>query len=107
MSTDYFSLLPEFTKSLGKYRKPRRHEVLSTGRGTAKVQAVLGYEQIIEEMKLDGAPENEIKRFNLRIENFLGDKKRDFECSIAYEDGETERIDWSEYLGLKNKTRRR
>jgi|GEM_PF-969124 len=95
--------LSAFAKSLGRYGKPRPGEELSTGYGKASVLRVIPYDDVIDEMRRDGVPCGEIERFDIRVENFLGRKDRYFECELAYPDGEVERIDWSEYLALKNK----
>ena len=92
-----------FMKSLGKYRKPRPGEQLETEYGKASVLRVVPYVEIIDEMKRDGVPSREIERFDARVENFLGRKDRYFECELTYPDGEVERIDWSEYLAMRNR----
>lgn len=91
-----------FTKSLGKYRRPKPGEVVLTGRGAAEISRILPYDEVCEEMKRDGVPSGEIERFDIRVENFLGRKDRYFECELTYPDGEVQRIDWSEYLAMKN-----
>lgn len=93
--------LSEFAKSLGKYVRPRTGEILQTSHGKARVSRVLPYDEIIDEMKRDGVPGDEIDGFNMRVEHFLGDKRRYFECELCYPDGEVDRIDWSEYLAIK------
>jgi len=95
--------LSDFMKSLGRYRTPRPGERLETEYGKASVLRVIPYDDVIDEMRRDGVPCGEIERFDIRVENFLGRKDRYFECELAYPDGEVERIDWSEYLALKNK----
>jgi hypothetical protein len=98
--------LSEFVKSLGKYRIPRPGEELATEYGKARVLRIVPYEEIIEEMRQNGVAIDEIERFDLRVEHFLGQKSRYFECELAYPDGEVERIDWSEYLAIKNRKER-
>jgi len=95
-----------FMKSLGSYRMPKTGEMLETEYGKAKVSEVLGYAEIIKEMARSGVSEEEINRFDMRVENFLGKKDKYFECELLYSDGESERIDWSEYLAIKNRRKR-
>jgi hypothetical protein len=90
-------------RSLGKYRKPRTAEILQTEHGKARVSRILPYDEVVEEMRKGNVPEEEIEQFNLRVEHFLGRKSRYFECELTYRDGEVDRIDWSEYLAMKNK----
>ena len=92
-----------FMRSLGEYRLPKIGEILSTDNGQAEILAIKHYDEILDELELDGNSKEEIDGFTARIEHFLGDKKRYFECEIRYEDGEIDRIDWSEYLAFKNK----
>jgi hypothetical protein len=92
-----------FTISLGKYRSPKLGEVVLTGQGEAEISRILPYGEVCAEMKRDGVPSGEIERFDIRVENFLGRKDRYFECELTYPDGEVERIDWSEYLAMKNR----
>jgi len=94
--------LSAFVKSLGRYRKPRPGEQLETEYGKASVLRVFPYDEVIDEMRRDGVSGKEIERFDVRVENFLGRKGRYFECELTYQDGEVERIDWSEYLAMKN-----
>lgn len=98
--------ISEFMKSLVKFRKPRMGETLKTEHGKAKVSGIRSYEDVVEEMRNNGVPGEEIERFDSRVENFLGRKNRYFECELTYQDGEAERIDWSEYLTLKNRGKR-
>jgi len=90
-------------RSLRRYRRPVPGEELLTDDGKATVLRVIPYEDAVEEMRLGGVPRGEIERFDLRVKHFLGRKVRYFECELAYPDGEVERIDWSEYLAMKNK----
>ena len=91
-----------FMKSLGKYGRPRPGEELDTERGKANVARVIPYDDVIDEMRRDGVPSRETEAFDMRVEHFLGNKARYFECELTYPDGEVERIDWSEYLAIKN-----
>ena len=93
-------------KSLGEFRKPRMGEILKTEHGKAKVSGVLTYGEVVEEMRNNGVPREEIEQFDLRVENFLGRKNRYFEFELTHPDGEVERIDWSEYLALRNRRKR-
>lgn len=77
--------------------------MLDTEYGKARVLRVVPYEEVVEEMKLNGVSREDIGGFDVRVEHFLGDRRRYFEAELAYPDGEVERIDWSEYLSLKNK----
>jgi hypothetical protein len=95
--------LSAFVRSLGRYRRPNPGEEFLTEYGKARVLRVLSYDEVIEELKRDGLPADEIDNFDMRVEHFLGDKRKYFEAELAYPDGEVERIDWSEYLAIKNK----
>jgi hypothetical protein len=95
--------LSAFVRSLGRYRRPNPGEEFLTEYGKAKVLRIVSYEEVVEEMRENGVPGEEIERFDLRVSHFLGDKSRYFECELAYPDGEVERIDWSEYLAMKNR----
>ena len=83
------------------YRRAKEGETIETPYGSAKIERVIPYEEIIEEMRSGGVPESEIEGFNMRVSHFLGDVKKYFECEIPYEDGKIERIDWSEYAVMK------
>jgi hypothetical protein len=98
--------LSEFVKSLGRYERPEPGEELLTEYGKARVLRVVPYEEVVEEMTRDLVASKEIERFTLRVRHFLGDTKRYFECELANLDGEIGRIDWSEYLALKNGRKR-
>jgi len=89
-------------KTLGKYCRPKPGEVILTGRGAAAISRILPYDEVCAGMKRDGVPSGEIEVFDLRVEHFLGRKDKYFECELTYPDGEVERIDWSEYLAMKN-----
>jgi len=92
-----------FMRALGEYKKPKKGEKLKTERGEAEVIDVIFYKAVIEELESGGFPKDEIIKFTERVEHFLGRKENYFECDVRYEDGETETIDWSEYLALLNK----
>jgi hypothetical protein len=92
-----------FTKSPGKYTRPKPGEKVLTGQGEAEISRILPYDEVCAEMKRDGVPSGEIEQFDIRVENFLGRKDRYFECELTHPDGEVERIDWSEYLAMKNR----
>jgi hypothetical protein len=94
-----------FMKALGRYRTPRPGETLPTPYGKAVILRVLTCDEVVDEMKRDGVPGDEIAAFDARVSHFLGDKRKYFEAEVAYPEGELERIDWSEYLGLRNKRR--
>jgi hypothetical protein len=106
MHSKHNSYQSEFIESLGKYCRPRKGEVVLTEHGEARISRTLPYDEVIEEMKNNGVANEEIKRFDLRVDHFLGRKSRYFECELAYPDGEVDRIDWSEYLAMKNKRKR-
>jgi hypothetical protein len=95
-----------FIKSLGGYDRPEPSEELLTEYGKARVLRVVPYEEVVEEMRRDLVANKEIERFDARVEHFLKDKRKYFECELAYPDGEVERIDWSEYLAIKNRRKR-
>jgi len=92
-----------FMKSLGEYKCPKIGEIIKTDDGNAEIIDTKFYDKIIEEMKENGVSNEEIDQFTYRVEHFLGNKKKYFECEIQYEDGEIDRIDWSEYLAFKKK----
>jgi len=78
------------------YHRPSVGDIIETGNGRARVSSVATFSEIIEQMRLCGASENDIERFKLRIAVFLKDLSRYYEVDVVYENGETERIDWSE-----------
>jgi hypothetical protein len=92
-----------FMKSLGEYQQPRIGEVIKTEHGKAEVINVKFYDKVIEELGNDGLSADNIGDFGNRVEHFLGNKNRYFECDIKYANGEIDNIDWSEYLAFKNK----
>lgn len=92
-----------FMKSLGEYKYPEIGEKIRTKRGDAEVTDVKYYDRVIEELGNGGFSEEEINHFTDRVEHFLGNKERYFECEVRYKDGETDSIDWSEYLAFRNK----
>jgi len=98
--------LSEFVKSLGRYGRPEPGEELLTEYGKARVLRVVPYEEVVEEMKENQVPPEEIEGFNVRVKHFLGNKRKYFEAELAYPDGEVERIDWSECLAIKNRRKR-
>ncbi|MCX6577635.1 MAG: hypothetical protein NTV82_14745 [Candidatus Aminicenantes bacterium] len=71
--------------------------------GRARISRILLYNDVIEEMRQDRKSHKEIEHFDLRIKHFLRKKSRYFECELIYPDDEVGRIDWSEYLAIKNK----
>jgi len=90
-------------KLIGKFRKPKEGEIIMTENGSARIVRVLLYADVIEEMKQDGASDDEIRRFDMRVKHFLGKENRYFECELLYIDRGIVRIDWSEYMALKRK----
>ena len=98
--------LSEFVKSLGRYERPEPDEELATKYGNARVLRILPYEEVVEEMRRNHVAGEEIERFALCVEHFLGKKAKYFEAELAYPGGEVERIDWSEYLAIKNRRKR-
>jgi hypothetical protein len=95
-----------FIKSLGGYDRPEPGEELSTERGKAVVLRIVPYDSVVEDMSRNGISRKEIGLFDARVEHFLGNKRKYFEAELAYPDGEVERIDWSEYLAIKNRRKR-
>lgn len=83
-----------FTDSLGKYRRPKIGEKI----GEAKIVKILSFDDIIDDMS-----DKELESFKSRVENFLGDTEKYFECILLYPNGDIDQIDWSEYLVIKNK----
>lgn len=92
-----------FMKSLGEYTHPKIGEFIRTDHGQAEVLDILFYNDVIEELKTDGISDEEIDQFRYRVEHFLGNKEKYFECEIQYADGTIDRIDWSEYLASRNR----
>ena len=91
-----------------RYRLPAVGEVIETERGQAKIISLITYQEIIEDMHSSGALEAEVTRFKTRVGAFLRDASKYFECEVVYPDGQTERLDWSEYCGLmKNAGKKR
>lgn len=91
----------------GRYAKLRLGESVETENGPAKISRILSYEDIVHELALSGARPSEMLRFAARVEHFLGRKDRYFECELVYPNGDMGRIDWSEYLALKNRLRKK
>jgi hypothetical protein len=91
-----------FMRSLGAYHKPGIGEKINTNYGPAEILKIEGYDEAIEKMERNGISRDEIDRFSLRVEHFLRNPQRYFECLIRYDDGEFEMIDWSEYLRFRN-----
>lgn len=91
-------------KSFGKFPRPRAGEKVLTKYGSAVIRRVLPYAEVIAEMQQGGASDQEIGRFDVRVEHFLGRKSRYFECELLYPDGVIWRLDWSEYLAMRNKS---
>jgi len=90
-----------------RYCVPSAGELIETEHGQAQISKIIAYPEVIDELKAAGVAEEKIKQFDLRVERFLGDVSRYFECELVYSNGETERIDWSEYGSLRAKLRRR
>jgi hypothetical protein len=97
--------LSAFAKSLGPYERPEPGEELPTEYGTVRILRVVPYEEVIEQMRRNLVSGEEIERFDLRVEYFLGDKGKYFECELSFPNGEVERIDWSEYLAMRNRSK--
>lgn len=92
-----------FMKSLGEYIHPKIGEFIRTDDSEAEVLEVVFYDNVIEELKNNGVPNEEIEQFTYRVEYFLGNKEKYFECEIQYTDGEIDRIDWSEHMAFKKR----
>ena len=90
-----------------KYHKPKEGEIVMTAHGKARIMRVLLYPDIIDEMRQGGASDEEIRRFDTRIEHFLRRKNRYFECELLYLDRGVVRLDWSEYLAVTRKAKSR
>ncbi len=95
-----------FMRNLGKYKKPKAGEKVCTDYGMAEILKVKDYHEVVKDMERDDAPKDEIDGFTFRVEHFLIDRKKYFECLIQYEDGEINSIDWAEYLALKKRWKR-
>ena len=74
-----------------------------TEHGRARIVRILLYADVIEEMRQGGASHEEIRSFDTRVKHFLGRENRYFECELIYVGGRVGRIDWSEYLVIKNR----
>lgn len=92
-----------YMRSLGRYRRPETGERIRTDYGAAEILEVTGYNEAAEEMERNGVPRGEIDGFTLRVEHFLKDRQKYFECLVRYDDGEFEMIDWSEYLRFRSR----
>jgi hypothetical protein len=90
-----------FMRNLGEFRMPKIGETLTTDDGRAEILSIKHYDEILDELELDGHSKEEINDFTDRAEYFLGNKERYFECDIRNQDNEIKRIDWSEYLAFK------
>jgi hypothetical protein len=95
-----------FMRNLGKYRKPKAGEKVCTDYGMAEILKVKDYHEVVAEMESDDTPKDEMDGFAFRVEHFLIDRKKYFECLIRYDDGDYGMIDWSEYLALKKRWKR-
>lgn len=84
-------------------RRPRIGETIRLSEGEARIIAVIGFKDAVEEMIKNGVPLESIKSFEVRVKHFLNKKSRYFECELEFPGGEIMRIDWSEYLALMNK----
>jgi len=73
-----------------------------TREGEARIIAVIGFKDAVEEMRRNGIPLENIRRFELRVMHFLGVKSRYFECEMEFPNGDICRLDWSEYYTLFN-----
>jgi len=85
------------------YSRPIVGETLITQHGRAIISRIISYAEVVEEMRENGLSIKDIKQFGARVEHFLGEKSRYFECELSYPGGEKTRIDWSEYAFLKAK----
>lgn len=83
------------------YSRPIVGETLITQHGRAIISRIISYAEVVEGMRENGVSEKDIKQLSLRVEHFLGEKSRYFECELSYPGGERTRIDWSEYVFLK------
>jgi len=92
-----------FMRSLGEFNLPKIGETLNTKNGKAEVLAIRDYQDALDELEINGYSQQDIEDFSARIEHFLGNRERYFECDIQYQDGEIDSIDWSEYLAFKNR----
>ena len=92
-----------FMRSHVEYCIPKVGEILSKNDSRAEILSIKHYDEILDELELDGHSKEEMNGFTARVEHFLENKENYFECEIRYEDGELDRIDWSEYLAYKNK----
>jgi len=84
------------------YHIPLIGDIIETEHGKARVLRLISYREAIDEMRDSGVLEKDINRFKMRIRTFLLDITKYFECELVYPNGETERIDWSEYCRLFN-----
>jgi hypothetical protein len=88
------------------YCVPSVGEIIETEHGQARVLRIISHQEVTEELRASGLPDEEISRLDSRIGRFLGDISRYFECEVAYPNGETERIDWSEYGSLRGRPKK-
>ena len=107
MQSNQNSRQSEFLRALGRYHRPRAGETIITKHGEAKISLILSYAGVVGEMEECGMSGKDIEEFKSRVGHFFGNKRsRYFECELEYPDGETGRIDWSEYLAMKNGKKR-
>jgi len=90
-----------------RYYVPSAGELIETEHGKAHISRIIAYHEVIDELKAAAVSEEEIRQFESRVEQFLGNVSRYFECEVVYSNGEIERIDWSEYSCLRAKPKRR
>jgi hypothetical protein len=90
-----------------RYYVPSAGEPIETEHGQAQISRIIAYHEVIDELKAAAVSEEDIRQFESRVGHFLEDVSRYFECEIVYSNGETERIDWSEYSCLRAKRKRR
>jgi hypothetical protein len=96
-----------FAHSLGRYERPEPGEEILTEYGTVRVLRLVPYEEVVEEMKRNHVSGEEIEGFDSRVEYFLGDRRKYFECELRLPSGDVERLDWSEYYAMKNRRKGR
>ena len=90
-------------KFIQAYPRPKIGDEIITEHGPAIVSRFFSYRDVVEEMRRNGLSKKEIEQFDFRVEHFLGKTGRYFECELTYPDGETTRIDWSEYYFCRGK----
>lgn len=83
------------------YFKAKVGDQLLIKRRRATIIKIISYKKVIEEMIKRGISEAEIKKFDQKVQLYLGNKRKYFECLVKYKDGTVDRLDWWQYAQLR------